>query len=153
MNALQSLLSLFLVAMLSPAGSVAQEPVASSCVLGTNNSSDTSSLGSATTDAACTVVWPTPSTPHCVISGTIDLYYIDVPSGYHLDAALWGSPNTNFTPIVNGHMTFTHPSGTTVACDGSSFSSHLFIHAVHDSNPALYVDLIVQRIWTCNGLD
>lgn len=129
---------------------VAQAPVACACNVSYNRTSDSiSGFGSVSTNASCSVEHPTPTTPQCVLTGTIDLYFIAPPTGYSVNVSFWGAPNTNFTPIENGHMTFDHPANTTVPCNGSAIGSFLLINATN-GNPAQDIVLWIQKEWTCD---
>lgn len=150
MNRLVNLLNASLAILALSLGVSAQAPVACACNLNIDRPSVTETgFCSASTDAVCTVTWPTPSSPRCEVSGTVEIYYQDVPSGYTLITSQWGLPSTNFTPIVNGHMTFDHPSGTSVACGdigANQVYSYVLIVAQSGSNYKI-VDPI--RCWYC----
>lgn len=136
-------------ALCIPAAS--QAPVACSCSVATNSYYQENSLGSVSTDAVCTVVYPTPTTPRCEVSGTIELYFNDLDAGWSVTTAKWGDPETFFDPIEAGHMTFDHPSGTGVACGSSgTFGSYLLIVVNNPQQAPYQLALLCNRTWYCN---
>lgn len=147
---IRSLLTLVITVASLCAFVVGQAPVSCSCNLQINRPYvNVQGFGSASTNAACTVIWPTPSAPRCEVSGTVEIYYIDVPSGYTLIQSEWGLPTTSFTPIVNGHMTFDHPAGTNVPCGNAGVNqiySYVRIVAQNGSN---YLEIDPIRCWYC----
>ena len=133
---------------LTLAGS-AQAPLSCACTQTLNNNYDANGLGSMSTNAVCTVTWPTPSTPRCDISGTIEIYYNAPPTGYTLVGAVWGLPDTSFTPIEHGHMTFDHPAATGGPCSGPTYLYSYADITVSNGNQALDITLQVIKGWRC----
>lgn len=141
------LTSIFALA-LTPAAP-AQAPLSCACTLLLNNSYASNSLGSMSTNAVCTVTWPTPSTPRCDISGTIEIYYNEPPTGYSVIGAAWGFPDTSFSPIEHGHMTFDHPSGTGGPCSGPTYLYSYAGITVSNGTPSLDITLQIIKGWRC----
>lgn len=123
----------------------AQTPVACACSLAVDNPFQTNIVGTATINAACSVVYPTPSTPRCEVSGTITLDYNIPTDNWVVTQASWGLPNTNFTP---SDTTLTHPSGAGVACGSPGPSSYLLIVWTDSQNSAQEA-LSPQKSWLC----
>ncbi len=142
-------IALTTAALCIPAAS--QAPVACSCSVATNSYYQENDLGSVSTNAVCTVVHPTPTTPRCEVSGTIELYFNELEAGWSVAVAVWGHPDTSFDPIEAGHMTFDHPSGTGIACGSSgTFGSYLLVSVYNPQAQPSWKSLACNRTWYCN---
>lgn len=152
MTALRLLTTLLVIVITSALNIAAQAPVACSCVLVYDDSPQSHPLiGSATTYASCTVNHPTPTTPRCEVSGTIELNYNIPDDTWELIHASWADPLTYFTP-VSGLQELTHPAGTDVACGGSpsTVGSSLLIIWREVANPTNQIALSLVRRWSCD---
>lgn len=143
------LLVMALAACVGPiAMSSGQVPTYCACNVTINTPSGSDQdMGSVTTYATCSVTYPTPTTPQCEVSGTIQLDFEKIPAGYTITTSRWGLPDQSFTVQEDESKTFTHPSGVSVACNGSLISSYLQIIATGGGSPR-YLQCVKE--WSCS---
>lgn len=138
---------LLLAVLFGPLASVlpAQVPPACQCTLTTDNVVANANIGTASTNASCSVMqvgalWV------CRVSGTITLNYAPV-AGFALDYALWSMPGTFFTPVP-GVQGITHPVPADATCGTGTVESVLAVQGRVNGGPAQRLE--VNRTWACD---
>lgn len=113
-------------------------------------------IGRATTTATCQVIFPTPGTSACQVSGTITFWYCPSPS-FGWGFGQWGIPPTNISRpsgsycYPNPGITYTHPStGTTVTCGQGGVSSYLFVTGTLTSGGTASIN--PRLAWSCDAI-
>lgn len=154
-------LSGLLLAGIATGTAAAQVPPACTCTQTVNISSATDpDIGQATIAASCQVIFPSPGSSSCQVSGTITFYYCP-SSGFGWGYGEWGPPTTVISnpdptksgihcPSTNNPLTYTLSGpGDTAVCGQGSVASHLYVTGTSGSGTAY---LNPRVVWRCDTL-